>query len=270
MAALASALAAGVSPASAQDFNGFLRERGRGDVSLSYTAESYGDFWAGATKVSDPGLGEVRTLSFSLWAAYGLTGDLSLFASLPWVDAEGDGEAGLAENDLQDVMVLAAHRLARFGSSIRSELIGGLGLRTPASSYEANLPISVGDGTTDGLFRLVYLLRHDGFYLSQQIGYDLRGGDAPDGLPLYTEVGYTLGRTTINGSYAKLLADGGTDIGDPGFTFPGNQEEYERIGAKIYVRLGERAGVALSGFSTLDGRNTGDASGLSLGMNVSF
>jgi hypothetical protein len=229
--ALAAVAALG-SPLSAQDTNGFLRDKGAGDVALSYTSESYDQFWAGETKVSAPPLGEVTTESWSLWTAYGLTDDLTLVVQLPYVDAEGDGTAGLSESDLQDAAVLGLYRLADWGGRTRSQLIGGLGISTPASSYEPDLPVSVGDGTTDGLFRLVYLLQHGNLYFSQQVGFDLRSDDAPNDFPFYTELGYTIGQTTLTGFFAMLLADGGTDIGDPGFTFPSNQEEYQRIGAR--------------------------------------
>lgn len=263
-------LGLGALPAAALDINGFLRDKGAGDVALSFTSEGYDEFYVGKTKVSDPGVGEVDTHSVSLWVAYGLTDGLTLIGSLPYVDSEGDGLGQFSESDLQDATLLAAHRLAAFGDMVQSRLVGAVGVRTPASDYEPNLPVDVGDGTTDWLVRLVYLLQRGGFYWSQQIGYDLRGEEAPDNFPLFTEVGYTFGRTTVNGFYSVLFADSGTDIGDPGFTFPSNEEEYERAGAKVYVRVTDRFGIAASAFDTLDGRNTGDSSGASLGFNIGF
>lgn len=265
---VAVALTAPATPA--LDLNGFLREKGEGDVAVSFTSEGYDEFWVGDQKVSDPGVGEVDTRSVSVWLAYGITPDLTVVATLPWVDSEGDGLGGFRESDFQDATVMGVYRLGAAGGSTHSQFLGGLGVRTPASDYEPNLPVDVGDGTTDWLVRFVYQLQHGAFYWSQQVGYDIRGEDAPDGLLLYTEVGYTWGRTTINGSFSKLLADGGTNIGDPGFTFPSNEEENERAGGKVYVRLTDRYGVAAGAFTTLDGRNTGDASGASLAFNIGF
>ena len=254
----------------ATDVNGFLREKGKGDVALSVTSESYDNFWIGETKVEDAGLGEVETTSASLWMAYGLTDELTLVATLPYIDADSDGAGGFDESGLQDIAALGLYRIAQGGLRVHHDFIGGLGLSTPASHYEANSPVDMGDGTTDWLLRLVYMLRVRGFYASQQVGYDIRGEDAPDGWPLYTELGYTVSRVTLTGFYQQLLADGGTDIGDPGFTFPSNEEEYERIGGKVFVRTGSRFGVAASFFDTLDGRNTGESSGVSLGVDLSF
>ena len=245
------------------DINGFMPERGQGDFALSYTAEGYDEFWVGETKVSDPGVGEVEIDSLSAWFQWGLTGDLAVVGNVAHVDASSDGLGGFADSGLQDVAVLLKYRFVSAGPH---SLVGAGGFRTPASDYEANLPVDLGDGTTDALLRLVYLYQGPGgFYFSQQVGYDLRGDDAPDGFPLYTEIGLTAGRVTYAASLTYYTADGGTDIGDPGFTFPSNQEEYTRLGLKVYGRLTDSFGLSAAYFDTTDGRNTGDSDGLSVG-----
>jgi hypothetical protein len=258
-------LAAGVAaPAQAFDINGFMPARGQGDVAFSYTMESYDHFWVGETKVSDPGVGEVETDSLSVWFQWGFTDSFALVANLPYVDTTSDGLGGFEDSGLQDLSVLGKYR---FFSSGPHNLVGAAGFRTAAQDYEANLPVDLGDNTDDLLLRLVYHYQTSGFYFSQQVGYDVRGGDAPDGFPLYTELGYTAGRITYTGFYSRLIADGGTDIGDPGFTFPSNQEEYSRVGAKIYGRVTDRFGLSGLFFTTLDGRNTGETDGFSVGVN---
>jgi hypothetical protein len=259
--------------AGAQDLNGFFPEAGSIDVALSFTQESYDEFWRGTTLVSNPGVGEVETASTSLWARYGLTDRLALVATLAYVDADSDGTMGFKDSGVQDLSALVVYRMLHRetgGGRFRHTLAGGLGVRTDVGSYEADAPVSLGDGTTDGLVRLIYQFETGAFYLSQQVGYDLRGGDVPDGVPLYTELGYTFGRVTASAFYSNYSADGGTDIGDPGFTFPSNQEEFERAGLRAFVRLNDRFGLSAAAFTTLDGRNTGDSTGGSLGIVVSY
>lgn len=250
-------------PAAALDLNGFLPAAGSGDVALSFTAEGYDEFWVGTTRVSDPGVGEVEIRSLSLWGRWGFTDRFAVVANLPYVDAEGDGLGGFEDAGLQDLTALGLFRLWESGPH---SLLGAAGARTDVGDYEANLPVSLGDGTTDALFRAVYQFTSGPFYVSQQVGYDLRGGDAPDGFPFYTEAGYSFGRTTVSGFYQHYEADGGTDIGDPGFTFPSNREEFQRLGAKVYARATPRWGFSVAGFTTLDGRNSGDTSGISVGV----
>ena len=257
------AAALGALPAAALDLNGFLPAAGQGDLALSYTSESYDEFWVGTTKVADPGVGEVDTVSLSLWGRYGFTDRLAVVANVAHVDVESDGLAGFEDSGVQDLSALGLYRLLESGPH---SLTGGAGLRTPVKNYRGDHPVSIGDDTTDALLRLVYQYSSGPFYVSQQVGYDLRGDEAPDGFPLYTEAGYSVGAVTFSASYTRYVADGGTDIGDPGFTFPSNQEETERVGAKVYARVAPRWGLAGSAFTTLDGRNSGDASGFSLGV----
>lgn len=272
--ASASALAACLAlaaPALALDVNGFLPAAGKGDVALSYTSESWDEFWVGETEVTEPALGTVDTDSYALWGRFGLTDDVALIVNLPYVSTDGDGPAPFEDSDLQDATVLALFRFASIDSGdVRHRWLVGAGLRTPASGYEANAPIDIGDGTTDILTRLVYQIEYRNFYASQQIGYDLRSLDAPNNWAIYTELGLTTGRVTWIGAYQLQLADGGTDIGDPGFTFPSNEEEYEKVGLRIFTRLTDRFGFSVAGFTTLDGRNTAKTEGYSGGLVVGF
>ncbi len=253
----------------AADLNGFLREKGHGDLAASFTTESYGRFWVGDTRVDVPNDGSVDTRSLSLWVAYGLTDNLTITANLPYVRSRSDG-FDMREEGLQDLELLGEYRLASGGLKARSSLVGAAGVRTIASNYEPNSPVSIGHGTADWIVRLVYQLEYRGFYVSQQVGYDRRGGDAPDAVPLYTEVGVTLGPVTLTGFYSRVRARSGTDIGDPGFTFPSNRIDYDRVGAKVYGRVSRNTGLSGMAFTTLDGRNTGETTGASAGLVVHY
>jgi hypothetical protein len=256
--------------AEASDINGFVEPAGSGVMALSFTTEGYDEFWAGTNKVSDPGLGRVSTNSTTLFTQYGLTDRVTLVANLPYVNTRGDGIAGFAERGLQDLAALVKVRLVSAGRSVRSSVVLAGGIRTIASNYEGNKPVSIGDGTADGLIRAVYMLRAGRFYWSQQVGLDLRGGEAPDGFPIYTELGVGIGPGALSAMYKGYLADGGTDIGDPGFTFPSNKDEYHRVGVKGYLRLSGGWGATAMVFTTLSGRNSADATGFSAGIVVRY
>jgi hypothetical protein len=263
-------------PALGADLNGFLPRAGEGTVALSYTLEGYDEFFRGTTEVSNPpGLGEVETWSASLWMRYGFSDRFAVVADVAYVDSSGDGTAGFAESGVADLVALGLYRLWQGQSGAgRHSLTGGLGFRVPVGDYVGDAPVSLGDDSSDALARLVYQYDRAGFYVSQQIGYDLRGSDVPDGYPLHTEVGYSFPpgsyTATLNLFYTRYLADDGSDIGDPGFTFTGNREEYERVGAKAFLRLSPGFGVSAQGYTTLDGRNSGNSSGFSLGVVAGF
>jgi hypothetical protein len=271
--ALALLLAAGAAvPAAALDLNGFLPGKGQGAIAISYTTESYDHFYRGERLVATPGfLGEVENQSLALWFNWGFTDDLALVGNVAYVDTDSDGTSRLAEESFQDLELLLEYRfLSRARGSVRHQLLAAAGIRTPLTDYPADLPVDVGDGSTDALFRIVYHLDAGRFYFSQQVGFDVRGEDPPNGFPLYTELGYTTGPVTWTGFFSKLVADGGSDIGDPGFTFSGNREEYERAGVKIFARLKKGFGISALAFTTLDGRNTGEIDGVSIGASYNF
>lgn len=255
-------------PAAALDLDGFQPDAGTLDLAVSFTTESYDEFWVGTTEVSDPGLGEVDTRSLSLWARYGVTDRIAVLASLPWVDVAGDGLAGFEDDGIQDLSVVAQFlALRRETGAWRHQVVVGGGLRTPVGDYEGNAPVSLGDDTTDGLLRATWLGQRGSWWVSQQIGFELRGGAAPNGWGLRTEVGRAFGERVAASAFLALgRADGGTDIGEPGFTFPSNREEWDRVGAKVLIGLTDQLRLSASGFTTLDGRNTGHSSGLGIGV----
>jgi len=260
-----------LSPAAlpAMDLNGFFPPRGETQLAISYTTESWDHFWRGTEKVSTPpGLGSADIHTVSLWVRHGITDRLALVGTLPYVDAESDGVPGFDEASIQDLSLVAKYRLALFerSSGARHVLVVGAGFRAAVGDYEANLPLDVGDGTTDALFRFVYQFERGRFFFSQQVGLDVRSEDAPNNFPFSTEIGYTTGKVTWIGSLWTLRADGGTDIGDPGFTFPSNQEEYQRYGLRLYTKMTQRLGLSVGGFATLDGRNSADTTGYYVGL----
>ncbi|HVS15555.1 MAG TPA: hypothetical protein VMV46_16645 [Thermoanaerobaculia bacterium] len=261
----------GVAAAAAQDLDGFAPEPGHGDVAFSLNFDSYDRFWVGTQKVFEPALGTVDTFSASLWWRHGLTDRLTVIATVPYVDVDSDGAANLSDSGVQDLSAFLQYRAwSRSIGRARHSISVAAGVRTPVNNYQADSPISVGDETTDALLRAVWLVQIDRWYVSTQTGWDVRGDDAPDGLPLAVTVGRSFGRLTPSLTWYRYWADGGTDIGDPGFTFPSNKDEFERFAAKVYARVTDRFGVAVGGFTTLDGRNSGDTDGYSVGVVWSY
>ncbi len=263
-------LALAQASAGAAELNGYVREKGHGDVALSFTSQDYNQFWMGTTKVFDPMIGTVTTKSTTLWIDYGVTDRLTLVGNLPYIDTRSDGTGGFGQAAFQDLTLVGKYRFASTGSRVRSDFVGAFGIRTIASNYEIqNSVVDIGDGTADWLARFIYQVSWRRYYFSQMAGYDWRGGLAPDDIPLYTELGATWGPVTVNGLYSRLTARGGTDIGS-GAPFPSNREEFSRVGAKVYWRVSERIGLTAMSFTVLSGRNTGDATGYSGGIIYRF
>ena len=104
-------LALACSVAQAQGETGFLRGKGKLDAALSYTVDTYDEFWVGKERVSMPMVGEVERETYSLYLAYGLRDDIDIFLSGALVESESDGAAGFeAVKDMQDFVLGAKWR----------------------------------------------------------------------------------------------------------------------------------------------------------------
>lgn len=265
---LGAVLAAG--PAGAQGLNGFLPEPGTATVALSHTMESYDEFWVGKKAVTDPLLAKIQTATLSLWVDVGLASNVALTAQLAYEDVNSDGPLGATATGMADRSVMLRWRfLNAEAGGYRHTLVAAAGIRDPASDYDPNRSIALGDGSRDGLFRLVYQIQADflhGAWFASELGFDRRGEGVPNGYLLDGELGATLGRASLSACVMKVFADGGWDLQDPGFTYQGLDEELVRVEGKAYARVSDTVGIAVSMFTTPDGRNTGKSTGTSTSL----
>lgn len=263
-------VAVGASHAGAQGDNTFLRGKGRTDVSLSYSYDTYTKFWVGSQKVEDPAVSRITREAANLWAAYGLDDRTDLVVSASYVDVESNGIAVPVNQDehaLQDATVGFKYRLNDWQLGP-----GGLALcfapavKIPMTHYENNAITAIGDGQIDYRFRgILQYTMNCGIWAAVESGYDYRTDSTPNEVPLNVTLGATLfDRLTIMPFYSLVKSYGNKDIGQ--VPFPAVQEEFTRIGISAYFRLNEKFGVTAGYKETLDGRNTGDVYGYWLGV----
>ncbi|HKB17263.1 MAG TPA: transporter [Planctomycetota bacterium] len=253
--------------AAAQGETGFLRGAGHLDTAISYTKDAYNKFWLGTDKVHDPGVGRVTRSTYNLYVAYGLTDEVDLAMSAPWVVASSTSGNFDRESDFQDLGLQAKWRLLRqrVGPGEASLLVAP-GIKIPLGHYESDSVTAIGDGQTDYRGRVVAHYGLDnGVFFSLESGYDRRAGLPKDETPWNVTVGATFfDRVTVTPFFSAVRSYGGQNIGqDP---FPAVQEEYDRWGVGAYARLTDNFG--LTGFwrTTTDGRNTGDVDGYGVGI----
>jgi hypothetical protein len=229
---IVSAIAASAAPALAQGETGFLRGRGNLDLAVSYSLDSYDEFWVDERRVSAESLGRLDRHKISLYAAYGLTDDLDLISSASYVRATSTGVYD-DNQDFQDMKLALKWRVGEWELGPgRFSILAAPGGQFPLSDYNS-----------DGL--------------------------PANEVPVNLTAGFSLfDRLTLSGFYSHVESLGGFNV-DQG-PFPGNQEEYDRIGGGIYFRINDRFGVSASAWTTLDGKNTGDVDGFSIGTVLKF
>ena len=141
-------------------------------------------------------------------------------------------------------------------------------------TYPTDQVTAIGDGQTDLRGRVVAQYQHEsGTFLALETGYDVRNGAPEDEFPIHLTLGMTpVHGLTLTPFYSRVYSEGGIDISDvPALGgFPAVREEYERFGVAAYVQMRDDLGLTAMWRTTTDGRNTGDAESLSLGVVLRF
>jgi hypothetical protein len=175
------------------------------------------------------------------------------------------------EQDFQDLTLVGKWRALSWRDGTANwSLLPAPGIKIPLNNYEDNAVTAIGDGQTDYRLRVIGHLQFDfGLYVSVESGYDIRAGRPHNEIPFNATVGYTIAdRVTVSPFLSNVASQGGTDIGNG--PFPGNQEEFTRVGVTAYVRVTDNFGVNGMYRWTIDGKNTGDTEGFSIGAVLKF
>lgn len=254
----------------AQGDTGFLRGQGKFDAAFSYSHEFFDKFWVGNDKVSDPSVGRVTRTTYSLYGAFGVQDDIDAAFNVPYEIVTSNQDQP-REDDFQDLTVSVKWRALswRDGSATWSLLLAP-GAKVPLSNYEDNAVTALGDGQTDYRGRVIGQLQFDnGLYFAVESGFDKRAGRPEDEIPLNAQFGYTFAeKVTISPFLSTVFSQGGTDIGQG--PFPGNQEEFLRLGVLAYVRFTENFGLNGMYRQTINGMNTGETTTYSIGAVLKF
>lgn len=239
--------------------DGFTRGAGKTDVVLGFSSAGFDSFFLGQQEVDNPPpFREVTTVTGTLFIAHGLTDNIDLIVNLPYVSISAEGDGSMPDQSgLQDLGLHAKWR------PWRRELTGGAltlvvsgGVEIPLTDYEVNSVVVIGHGSTnvDGRALLQYQW-HGGMFAELQSGYIRRGDDVPDAVPVQAKLGYGTNRFYADAFYALERSEDSFDIGDPGFTFPETQVDFDRIGGSLFFHLNGPASIGVGASTTLDGRN---------------
>ncbi len=239
-----------------------------------FSYSSFGEFWVGRDKVDNPpsGTGESLDQYYAyVFADYGLFPNLALDATVGYTWTESEDFGDVSDDGLADTFLGVRYRLIdEFAAE--SPYLPSVAIRVGgiiAGTYEENTPFSPGDGAhgLEGSLLLARAIGDTGFGLYGDIGYRLRDA-IPDDLFGSAGIYQQLGPVTLNFEYRHVQSLSGSDIGDPGFTFPGLKEITQIVqgGIAYNDRGGRSYQFTLAG--SVDGRNTGDK--LILGVNVTI
>lgn len=267
--------------------DGFMKEKGKGSITLSYSFESYDEVFLVPEKVDRvPVFEQVDITATSIYADYAFTDNFMITANLPFIRTEGNASAASQENNgfenvregIQDLSLYTKYKLYTKKMAKGSlDFIASVGLEIPLGDYAVDEGlqsiIAIGNRSTDvnGLGIVTY--KHDsGIFAIGQLGYSLRNNQVPNALLNQLKIGYASDKIYVAGFVANQISEDGVDILGEGFTafFPATQVNFTRIGLSAYVPLVDNFGISAGANTFVAGRNIGDATGFYGGLTYSF
>ncbi len=263
--------------------DGFMTPKNQGTVSLSYSFESYDEFFLANQKMDAPDRlgGRITTQSIGLYANYGISDRFNIVFNLPYIIAQGDGSESTPQQDgsfqdqqvadFQDMAVYIKYRsyTHSFGSGQLS-FIPALGFGTPLSNYAADDLLSVGNGATFLDMRGIVHFKADvGFFIEGQAGHSLRSDEVPDAWIFGGKLGYAHEKFYVDLGFETQISDSDApDIGEA--VFSAVRVNYTQLALSAYYPILPSMGATLGIGQYIDGRNVGLATRLSGGVVYSF
>ncbi|MHA7056070.1 hypothetical protein ACWGOQ_0002550 [Aquimarina sp. M1] len=267
--------------------DGFMKEKGKGSITLSQSMESYDQVFLVPEKVDRvPVFDQVDISSTSLYVDYSFSDNFMVVANLPFIRSEGNASEASQENNgfenvrqgVQDLSLYTKYRFytADIGKS-KLDFIGSLGVEFPVGNYEVDEGlqsiIAIGNRSTDINSLGILTYKHNsGFFATGQIGYSIRNNDVPDAFFNELKLGYAAQKFYVDAYISNQISQGGVDILGEGFNgfFPATKVNYTRIGLNAYVPVINHIGISGGANTYVAGRNLGVSTGFYGGLTYSF
>ena len=297
LALSATALVAAHAPAAAQMLDdGLMIPARQVRVSVDYSNDRWDRYWEGTLLRDNENIGTLSTRAVTWSAAYGVTRNVSVFASLPYVWTRASAGVLHEMEGRQDFSLAAKVRLleGRVGSRARFATTALAGVGVPTDNYTPDfLPLSIGLGAKRATARAaVHLQDRSGLFTGATIAHTWRSTVHLDRPAYYTDgelvlsnevampdvrdyalsVGYQRGPICLPISLAVQRTLGGGDIRRQDMPFVSNRMDATRLQAHLAYTLPRVSGLTLNlgAARTLEGRNVGRSTTLSAGLTSAF
>ncbi|MFT7665032.1 MAG: hypothetical protein ACI87A_003267 [Planctomycetota bacterium] len=258
------------SAAFGQGDSGFLRGEGKGTLVLTYGQESYDEFWVGTTRTASAEFGSPTRSFYNIYGEYGISDSVDVGLSVTYVDMDGT-PAIKGGADIKDLVFFVKARLLTHKSDVGEfSLLAKPGVKLPLAEHDDVGLDAFGDEQVDWQGRLVAQFKLlSGMFVASEFGYDKRNEVAHDRTYFSTTIGCPVTSDfSLSAFYSILDTHGG---GDFGLVPLANQEaDSTRVGANAYYKIDVKYGMSLTAWEVLDGRNTGDEFGFSVGVIVGW
>ncbi|HCK22309.1 MAG TPA: hypothetical protein DHW15_09130 [Bacteroidetes bacterium] len=240
--------------------DGFYPGKGNGAVAVSGSFEQYDSFFLGNGSEAN-WAGDYNVNSISLYGTYGITEDLGIAVSIPYImistiNFQGDD---VTRKDLQDINIYAKYRAfdKDFGSWSLA-ISPALGFFTPLTNYTVDF-YGVGQQATGFDLRGIAMATFDNGLFAELQGSGLvRFNPAPSGSTFNVKAGYFNSKWYADIYYSIQSIPGGEDLPDPE-DFEALGVSFSKIGLTVAYNVTNAIGIYAGGAYVIDGLSVGQS-----------
>lgn len=258
-------------------------------IAAGYGYSSWDHYWEGTFKRDNQNIGTFSSRSVTAMLNYGLTKDINLMVSVPYVSTKTSGGTLAGMNGIQDLSFYVKYRpLRKISGSNKLSVFAVAGYIAPSHNYNIDLmPMSIGMGSNAASGRLIadyqlskifvtlsgsYLYRNNvnidrpSYYTTRQI--NSHEVQMPNVGSYQVRTGYRTHMIIAEAFFDQSKTFGGFDIRKNDMPFVSNEVNMTNIGfeGKYYLKALPELGIHAMAWRTLSGRNTGQATGFMAGI----
>ncbi|GEO08421.1 hypothetical protein SAE01_09170 [Segetibacter aerophilus] len=251
-------------------------------VGPAYSYSSWTNYWEGTYKRDNRNLGRVSTQMFAVMGNYGITNNLNVLFSVPYVKTKASEGTMRGMEGFQDLSLWLKWRALKIKMDKGTfSLFGITGLSVPLSNYVADyLPLSIGLHNKSLSARVMADYQTGKFFVTGSGTYTRRSNVSVDRTSYYTtdahltnqvempDVASANFRTGLRSKYliaevvlANMTTLGGFDIRRNDMPFPSNKMIATTAGVNMKYTVEKVRGLELTAGANqvIAGRNVGRA-----------
>ncbi|MEL6392467.1 MAG: transporter [Bacteroidota bacterium] len=240
---------------------GFAVPKGEVAIAINYASEQYDTYLNPEGNENR----ELTALSYSLFVEAGLSDEMAVVASIPYIETNEDNSS------LQDASLFLKYRnLESRSGQGRHWIHTAIGATFPIGNYPTDGEAAIGQRAFVFQGRLVYQYQHDqGWFVSALSGIDFQlSPDSRAVWPVLFRAGYGAPWLYIEGWLEFVNALDGTQGTETALA--GTGSSWTRTGATVYFPVQPWFGVQVNGAWILDGEFIGQSTRLGGGVVFKF
>jgi hypothetical protein len=256
---------------------------------IMLTQDHFDNYWEGTTKRNNLNMGTMTMRGVGVMATYGLSDNLNMVASVPFIQTKTSAGVMQGMSGLQDLTVGLKYKMLKLGVLSANIIVGG---SIPTTNYVAAYPLAIGSQSKTAFGRIMlHYLTERGWTATLQSTSTYRSNIKIDATNYYTDRNVfsnevfmpNLANVSFRGGYYtyRVAAEafiernntlGGFDIRRNDMMFPSNKRVSTVLGFTGFYRVKplNDLQIMVNVAKTLSGRNVGETTSVGLGLMMAF